>query len=53
MPADAFHAVGHEGQFVTIIPSRRVVIVRLGLTRSAGAWAHDEFVARVLGALGD
>lgn len=53
MPADAFHAIGHEGQFVTIIPSRRVVIVRLGLTRSAGAWAHDEFVSRVLRALGD
>jgi CubicO group peptidase (beta-lactamase class C family) len=53
LPADAFHAVGHEGQFVTIIPSRRVVIVRLGLTRSAGAWAQDEFVTRVLRALGD
>jgi CubicO group peptidase (beta-lactamase class C family) len=53
MPADAFHAIGHEGQFVTIIPSRRVVIVRLGLTRTSGAWAHDEFVARVLHALAD
>jgi hypothetical protein len=36
-----------------IIPSRHVVIVRLGLTRTAGAWAHDEFVARVLHALAD
>ncbi len=53
LPADAFHAVGHEGQFVTIIPSRRFVVVRLGLTRSAGAWAHDEFVSRVLHALAD
>jgi hypothetical protein len=53
LPADAFHAVGHEGQFVTIIPSRRLVVVRLGLTRRAGAWAHDEFVARVLHALAD
>jgi hypothetical protein len=53
LPADAFHAVGHEGQFVTIIPSRRLVVVRLGLTRSAGAWAHDEFVSRVLHALAD
>jgi len=51
LPADAFHAAGHEGQFVTIVPSRRAVIVRLGLTRHPGAWAHDEFVARVLDAL--
>jgi hypothetical protein len=51
VPPDAFHAVGHEGQFVTIVPSRRLVVVRLGLTRAAGAWAHDEFVARVLNAL--
>jgi len=51
LPADAFHAIGHEGQFVTIVPSRRLVIVRLGLTRTAGAWAHDEFVSRVLNAL--
>jgi hypothetical protein len=38
---------------VTIIPSRRVVTARLGLTRTANAWAHDEFVARVLRALAD
>ena len=34
-----------------IIPSRRVVIVRLGLTRHAGAWDHREFVRRVLSAI--
>jgi CubicO group peptidase (beta-lactamase class C family) len=50
-PPDTFHAIGHEGQFVTIIPSRRVVIVRLGLTRHAGAWDHREFVRRVLSAI--
>ena len=47
-PPDTFHAIGHEGQFLTIIPSRRVVIVRLGLTRDDGAWDHREFVRRVL-----
>jgi CubicO group peptidase (beta-lactamase class C family) len=47
-PPDTFHAIGHEGQFLTIIPSRRVAIVRLGLTRHAGAWDHREFVRRVL-----
>jgi len=48
LPADAFHAIGHEGQFVTIIPSRKLVLVRLGLTRQACAWDHREFVHRVL-----
>jgi len=50
-PPDTFHAIGHEGQFVTIIPSRRLVIVRLGLTRHADAWDHREFVRRVLAAI--
>jgi CubicO group peptidase (beta-lactamase class C family) len=50
-PGDAFHAVGHEGQFVTIIPSRDLVIVRFGLTRQANAWAHDTFIGLVLDAM--
>jgi CubicO group peptidase (beta-lactamase class C family) len=32
LPVDAFHATGHAGQFVTMIPSARLVVVRLGLT---------------------
>lgn len=48
VPADAFHAVGHEGQFISIIPSRRLVIVRLGLTRYPSAWEHDTFINAVL-----
>jgi CubicO group peptidase (beta-lactamase class C family) len=49
-PADAFHASGHEGQHLTIIPSRDVVIVRLGLTRHPCAWDQAEFIRRVLDA---
>ncbi|KAF0216388.1 MAG: hypothetical protein FD174_3678 [Geobacteraceae bacterium] len=48
VPADAFHAVGHEGQFISIIPSRDLVIVRLGLTRFPSAWRHDKFIDLVL-----
>ena len=52
LPRDAFHAAGHEGQFVTIVPSHDAVIVRLGKARYPDAWDHAAFVREVLGALG-
>jgi CubicO group peptidase (beta-lactamase class C family) len=51
LPADAFHAIGHAGQFVTMIPSAGLVVVRLGLTRYPDAWDHTAFVRDVLMAL--
>ncbi len=48
LPADAFHAVGYEAQFVTVIPSRELVIVRLGITDDPCAWDHQVFVDLVL-----
>jgi CubicO group peptidase (beta-lactamase class C family) len=53
LPPDVFHAIGHEGQFVTIVPSRDVVIVRLGRTRYPDAWDHCGFVRDVLASLED
>jgi CubicO group peptidase (beta-lactamase class C family) len=51
LPGDVFQAVGHEGQFLTIVPSHGVVIVRLGRTRYPSSWAHDRFVAAILHAV--
>ena len=51
LPVPAFHAAGHEGQFVTIVPSHDLVIVRLGRTRDPQAWDHAAFVRDVLASL--
>ena len=51
IPKDAFFAVGHEGQTLTIIPSKRLVIVRLGLSIYIDAWNQAEFLAELLDAL--
>lgn len=53
LPSDVFHAAGHEGQFVTIVPSRDVVIVRLGRTRYPDVWDQCAFVRDVLANLDD
>jgi CubicO group peptidase (beta-lactamase class C family) len=51
LPKDAFHALGHEGQCLTVIPSRDLVVVRLGLSIDITAWDDAAFLADVLDAL--
>ncbi len=43
---------GFGGQFVTIVPETRTVIVRLGYNPDRDAWDHGAFLARVFPALG-
>lgn len=48
IPGDAFHALGHEGQCLSVIPSKGLVVVRLGLSIYIDAWDHAQFLADVL-----
>ena len=52
IPADAFYALGHEDQSVTVIPSKKLVVVRLGLSIYIDAWNHAQFIADLLDVLG-
>jgi hypothetical protein len=38
MPEDAYYFLGHDEQVIAVVPSRDLVIVRLGLTREGGNW---------------
>ena len=50
VPEDAYAAEGHDGQYVVVIPSRGLVVVRLGVSRH-GAWDEAAFLRSVLDVL--
>lgn len=49
-PQDAFMAVGFEGQYVTVVPSKNLVIVRLGCTPKDN-FNHSALVRGVVAAV--
>lgn len=53
VPADTFSANGNRGQYVVIVPSRRVVIVRRGEDPAGSGFDIAAFTRDVLAALAD
>ncbi|MGH1345543.1 MAG: serine hydrolase domain-containing protein [Nannocystales bacterium] len=53
VPAGAFKASGYQGQLVYVVPSRKAVVVRLGMTHDRASWDANGFTAEVLAALPD
>ena len=51
VPPDAYSAWGFEDQYVTIIPSKNLVIVRLGQSVQDQAWDHDAFITGIVAAV--
>lgn len=48
MPADAYYMLGHDKQVIAVIPSRDLVIVRLGLTRAGAVWDEAKELAPIV-----
>ena len=48
LPRDMYYAQGFQGQYLIIIPSRNLVLVRLGRDHEAAAWGMQEFVSVLL-----
>lgn len=51
-PARTVELAGYGGQFVTIVPETRTVIVRMGFQPDRSAWDHSRFLEAVFPALG-
>ena len=50
-PQDAFMALGFEGQSVTIVPSKELVIVRLGCTPNEDDFNRNQFIKDIVAAV--
>ncbi|MEO5996599.1 MAG: serine hydrolase [Chitinophagaceae bacterium] len=52
LPADMYFADGYEGQNIYIIPSKKLMVVRLGLTRNR-LWGENGLIKSLIKALRD
>ena len=52
LPRDAYWASGHDGQLLYVVPSAKLVVVRLGFSPAADDVRTEQLVADVIKALG-
>lgn len=50
VPADCFQAEGFEGQYIFVVPSKKLVVVRLGLTKTDD-FDMNQFVSGIISAI--
>jgi len=48
LPRDLFYFAGFQGQRVLVVPSRDLVVVRLGLTKDESLWAEADLLEPLL-----
>jgi CubicO group peptidase (beta-lactamase class C family) len=51
LPTDLYAARGHDGQYLTIIPSLDLVVVRLGNTPFPQGWSQTEFLKGIINSI--
>jgi CubicO group peptidase (beta-lactamase class C family) len=51
LPDDAVWALGHDGQSMAMIPSKGLVVLRMGLTPSKLGWKSQALVEAIVNAL--
>ncbi|MCG8563559.1 MAG: hypothetical protein MI747_00585 [Desulfobacterales bacterium] len=51
LPRDLYYCGGFQGQIVAVVPSRDLVLVRMGVTHDKKDFSREWFIGRILDAL--
>ncbi len=52
LPKGTYWFIGHDGQSMAVIPSAKMVVVRMGLTNSDLGWGPEPMIKAILAAVG-